>query len=122
MQLKYIENDDFILLKTDETLNREIIEKLIRACVECAEEHNCNRILMDHRDCKVDADIVEIFEIAKNIMKFGVTFRHRGAVVYNIDDDKYRFADNVINNSSGGVIKFFNDFEIAKGWLLEQKK
>ena len=121
MDLKYIENDNIVLITTNDALNKESIMALIRETITFAEHHSCFRILFDHRECQVDAEKTEIFDITKNLENYGITFEHKAAVVFNVDGAKYRFADTVIEYLSGGVVHFFDDYGLARKWILESK-
>lgn len=122
MELVYIKNEDLILIRTNDSLGRDAIVKLIRETVKYADQYNCYQILFDHRDCKIEAEKKEIFDITRNLSEHGITFNHVCAVVFNIDGNKYRFADTVIENLSGGTVRFFDDYETAKRWVLKNKK
>ena len=118
IEMHYINNEDYVYLKTTEDYTTSDVDTFLKQAVEYAKKHNTNRILLDHRGCNFFAEILEIHQITKFLEKYGIGIEFRASVVYDRDVEKYKFADTVAQNWSMGVMKFFDDFKTAKDWLL----
>ncbi|WP_289054062.1 hypothetical protein [Carboxylicivirga marina] len=120
-ELEYIEKDKIAYLKTKSSYSKADVEGFLLKATEFAKKFNCYKILLDHRDCKFEAKIIDIHLIAKYLDKYGFNKKYKGAVVYNQDSEKYGFANTVAYNWSFGIMRFFDDYEMAKEWLLENQ-
>lgn len=119
IEISYIEEEAYVYVKTTSTFTIKDVDRFLKDSMISAKEHQCHRILLDHRKCKFEAEVIEIHSITKYLEKYGFNIKYKGAVVYDQDDEKYEFADTVAQNWSNGVIRFFNDYDKAKAWLLK---
>jgi len=119
IEIEYVEKEHYVYLRTTGDYTTKDVDDFLKKATEFAKKFNCFRILLDHRNCKFTAEIIDIHRITKYLKKYGFNIKYKGAVVYNQDHEKYAFADTVAHNWSMGVLRFFDDFETAKKWLRE---
>lgn len=119
IDISYNEKEQFVLVKTTGDYSIEDVDDFLRKAADFAKSIGCSRILLDHRGCKFTAGTLGIHQVTKYLEGYGFDGKLKGAVVYDQDAEKYRFADTVSQNWSMGMLRFFNDCELAKTWLLE---
>lgn len=120
VNIEYVEDENFVYLKTNGDYTARHVEKFLAQVTEFAKEKNCFRIILDHRNCKFSAEVFEIHRITKHLDKYGFDIKFKGAVVYDQDRFNYTFANTVTKHWSMGILKFFDDFNNAKSWLLNE--
>ncbi|MBC35260.1 MAG: hypothetical protein CL663_04375 [Bacteroidetes bacterium] len=116
--VSYNSDEHFVYVVTTGHYSIKDTGKFLRDGVKLADKNNCTKLIMDHRDCEFTASYLEINSIAKYLNSLGFGYKYTGAVIYNQDHEKYDFADTVSQNWSSGVLRFFDDIEEAKKWLL----
>lgn len=119
LDISYNKKERFVLVKTTGDYSITDVDDFLNKSVDFARSIGCFRILYDHRDCQFIAETIGIHSVTKYLENYGFDGKFRGAVVYDQDAEKYRFADTVSQNWSMGILRFFDDFELAKKWLLE---
>ncbi len=120
IEIEYIEKEKFVYVKTTSNYSADDVKEFLLEATEFAKQFNCDKILLDHRNCRFEARIIHIHQITKYLNKYGFNLKTKGAVVYDQDNEKYRFADIVTQNWSHGILRFFDDYEVAKKWLIEK--
>lgn len=109
--------DGHIYVWTTGVFTIEDVKKFLTDAVEMCQDTGCKKILLDHRGSPFSADIFEIYSVATNLTSFGFDISFHGAVIYNQDHEKYRFADDVSMNWSYGILRFFDTIEQGRNWL-----
>ena len=110
--------EGYIYLKTTESFTIKDVKVFLRDLVKHADEYQCNRMVIDHRGAEFKASVMEINSIAKYLNSLGFGYKYIGAVVFDRDYEKYEFADAVSKNWSSSVLRFFDNIDEAKKWLL----
>ncbi len=121
MEISYISKKDYVLVKTYTDLNKKGLVDMIRKSVNGAREHNCTNILFDHRNCRLEMKLTDLFNVTADVKVHGLTPEYTCAIIYDLDGDKYKFSEDVINNRNNPECRFFDDFEEGKDWLLAKK-
>lgn len=119
IEIASIEKEKIVHLKTTSDYSNKDVDGFLKTAIEFAKQHDCYRIILDHRNCRFRAGTMDIYNITRHLDKYGFNAKYKGAVVYDQDYDKYEFADTVSHNWSMGVLRFFDDINTAKQWLLE---
>jgi hypothetical protein len=117
MKITYEATAEHIFIRTEGTFDIEDVKTFLTEGVRQAKENNLRKLKVDHRDSPFKASVVEIYGVASNLVEFGFTPEFKGAVIYNMNESEYTFADKVSLNWSFGVIRFFNDESKAIAWL-----
>lgn len=118
IEISYNKEEDFVYVRTTATYTPKDVDKFLSDSLTFAKEKQTSRVLYDHRGTKFEANILDIHNITKYLINRGFNIRLKGAVVYDQNEEKYKFADTVAHNWSKGVLRFFDDFQSAKDWLL----
>ena len=121
MNLEFESDNELVVGTTDYNLNNTTLKKVIKSAVVFAKENNCRKILFDHTASVLEASIIELFNITADLSVFGMTKDFRCAVIYNSEGEKYEFSEQVINNRSNPIVKFFDDINEGRSWLLDIK-
>jgi hypothetical protein len=110
---------DFIIATPDGVLNLEKSKDLLRNITDTSEGHGDFHILVDFRKTDIKLSTVEIWEICKELSKYGETFKRKIAIVVREDGnfEKVQFFELCAINR-GFKINPFTDFEEAIMWLL----
>ena len=119
METTYIEDKGYILLKTFDDLSKDSLKQIIKSSVDAAHKNNCNKVLFDHRGCHINIKLNELFNIAADVKILGLTTEFICAIIYDVDPEKYKFSEKVINNRINPECRFFDDFSQGLSWLLK---
>ena len=118
-EFEYLADQDIVLLKTSGPYKFDTeIETVIKAVAKL-KEHNCIRLLVDHRQADVSSDFLDIHGRPKVYNGLEVDRLISAAYVFAELNDDIRFYEDVCRNR-GWNVRVFDDYKTAVDWLLKQ--
>ena len=104
--------------EVDLAVSRELLSELIAVC----KREKMNRILIDGREARSHATVLEVWTLAKDLDSLGVTREYRIAILNRPKDDFDRGAFlELCATNRGYQLKAFRDFEEAFTWLTAEE-
>ena len=100
-------------------LDTKVVGAFFAELLRAAEEHHCSRALSDLREATIRASAADLYWMAEALSKKNIQALHRRAIVVSRDQDDYSFWETLCANQGQGNVKIFEDYEDAKGWVLE---
>jgi len=114
--VQYIPDEGIIRLQLHGEIDAQMLSMATSKLVEEISRWNCNRLLMDHREAKLDISVSEIFDRPMIASKLGVPLSSRIAIIYSTRESDYRFVETAGRNR-GFNIKVFTDIDEGIKWL-----
>lgn len=112
-------NNEYIIGKLDEPLDREAIQQLTREYVKIINETGIKRILNDVRGVPDAMGIIDGYAFAyTDTRTLKLPSDIRAAIVTDPGDTTHSFQETVALNA-GYMVKLFDKIESAVAWLLE---
>ena len=113
-----------ITTKVQGTLTMAVLDEWRRDVVQLVKEKDCQRMLTDVREAKVDLSMVDAYNIPKLFLEYASTlgvqaFQLKRAVVVSSGEKLAYFFETVTRNRMQNVKVFYDD-ESAQQWLLEK--
>jgi hypothetical protein len=120
-ELEYLADKDIVLLKTSGSYKFEKEFETIKKALAKLTEHNCKRLLVDHRAANVNSGFINIYERPNVYDDIGINKFISAACVYSELNSDLRFYEDVCQNR-GWNVRVFDDYAAAIEWLLKQKR
>ncbi|MBN1999034.1 hypothetical protein JW935_15855 [candidate division KSB1 bacterium] len=81
-----------------------------------AEEHNCNRLLLDFRSTEFPRSLFSTFETGSKAEDLGFDRKFQAAFLYSQDEERVLFIETVMINR-GYIVKAVREENEAIAWL-----
>lgn len=120
METEYHKSEHYILIKTFEDLNKVRLIEMIQKSAESARNNKCTNLLFDHRGCRLEMKLTDLFNITADVKVLGLTTEYKCAIIYDVDGEKYKFSEDVINSRFNPECRFFDNYDQGKDWLLSE--
>jgi len=90
----------------------------VKCAIQTAKNHNCNRLLFDHRKSKVVARVMGAYDRPVKYQEFGLDRSAKLAILLREVDEGISFYETVCNNR-GWQAQLFTDYDVAVDWLAK---
>ena len=121
-EISYHEDLDIVQLRTSGTYELSVETETLKRLAEALKEHQCRKILADHRQADVIAKTMKSYErpfLYEQIWGDSKTISQiKTAVVFKEITDDYRFYETVLQNR-GWNLEIFDDYDEAMNWLTQ---
>jgi len=114
--VQYIPEEGIIRLQLQGEIDAQMLSMATSKLVEEIFRCNCDRLLMDHREAKVNISVSEIFNRPTIASKLGIPHSSRIAIIYSAREPDYRFVETVGRNR-GFDVQVFSDIDEGIKWL-----
>jgi hypothetical protein len=94
----YIPEDGIIRLHLQGEIDAQMLSMATSKLVEEISRCNCDRLLMDHREAKLNLSVSELFNRPLIATELGVPHSSRIAIIYSTREPEYRFVETVGRN------------------------
>ena len=113
----------YILTTFQGELDKSMVTEIINKALDLCAEHNCNLILSDYRNVKLELSTLNIYDVPNIILKEAskrdiAIHRVKRSMILKQESSDLQFFENVSFNR-GQNVRIFYDFEEAQSWLLE---
>lgn len=120
-EIRYLEADDIVQLRTDGVYELDGEIDTLKLLAARLKEHNCHKLLIDHRQTRVVTKILDSYDrpqLYEKLWGDRTSVRSiRSAIVFSEITEDYRFLENVVRNR-GWDMSIFDDYDAAREWLL----
>ena len=121
--VEYDSTEEIIVATITGKTNLSDFREVLLIIIQLVKQRKCFRILTDLREAKLNASVVEIYnlpgEISELVIEKGLHFHAiKRAFVAPKDKGHFDFYETVSRNRSHNV-KLFYDLEEAKAWMRE---
>jgi hypothetical protein len=114
--VQYIPEEGIVRLHLQGEIDAQILSVATSKLVEEISRCNCNRLLMDHREAKLNISVSEMFNRPMVASNLGVPYSSKIAIIYSKREFDYRFVETVGSNR-GFTVKVFTDIDEGIKWL-----
>lgn len=117
-KIEFLAEEGILFLKSKGQMDVLGANAMVRDLAEAAQQHRCNRHLIDHRDTAMTFSLPEYFERPAINAELGISRLFRTAMVFSQLGDDTVFMENVFRNR-GYNMRHFADIDEAKDWLKQ---
>ena len=119
IKIKVITGTDFIEVTPEGVINLTTSKQLLTAIAKAEDTPVDYELLIDFRDTQGDLSVLDVYQLAAELILYGGTFRRKVAllVLPGINFDRASFFETCSHNR-GFSVNAFMDYEKAMRWLL----
>jgi len=119
IKIKVITGTDFLEVTPDGVINLETSRRLLVKIARTELPPADYDLLVDFRDTRNRLSVVDVYQLAAELVNHGDTFRRKAAllVLPGVNFDHARFFETCAHNR-GFAAHAFTDYEKAMRWLL----
>ena len=119
IKIKIITGTDFIEVTPEGVINLTTSKQLLTAIAKAENAPVDYELLIDFRDTRGDLSVLDVYQLAAELILYGDTFRRKVAllVLPGINFDRASFFETCSHNR-GFSVNAFMDYEKAMRWLL----
>ena len=121
IEAHYDTSAHMIIIRVVADVAAENVKLTVQKGLELSQQHNCNNMLFDIRQCVPAQSEAQGFFLMENTAKtLGLLPKHRVAVVYNpsfYPAERAAFIENVTANRPNPTLRMFTDTQAAVTWL-----
>ena len=119
IKIKVITGTDFIEVTPEGVINLTTSKQLLTAIAKAETPPVDYELLIDFRDTQGDLSVLDVYQLAAELILYGGTFRRKVAllVLPGINFDRASFFETCSHNR-GFSVNAFMDYEKAMRWLL----
>ena len=119
LKIKVITGTDFIEVTPEGVINLTTSKQLLTAIAKAENAPVDYELLIDFRDTRGDLSVLDVYQLAAELILYGDTFRRKVAllVLPGINFDRASFFETCSHNR-GFSVNAFMDYEKAMRWLL----
>lgn len=119
--IEYDSEKKYVLASIENDIELEPLKRYISDIANVLKKHNCHKILADLRAASVNMNIIEIDDIPRLSLQFGIDAYIKRALVVSDDFKKYDFFEST-SRSHNQNVKIFSNYSEAEKWLLDNEK
>jgi len=119
IKIKVITGTDFIEVTPEGVINLTTSKQLLTAIAKAENTPVDYELLIDFRDTRGDLSVLDVYQLAAELILYGDTFRRKVALLAlpGINFDRASFFETCSHNR-GFSVNAFMDYEKAMRWLL----
>ncbi len=118
VSLECLSGINVVWIRTSGTYELGAELETVKRAVQTAKNHNCTRLLFDHRQTDVIAKFMRAYDRPIKYEEFGLDRSAKLAILLREVDDDLKFYETVCNNR-GWQVQLFTDYDAAVGWLAK---
>jgi len=118
ISVEKLNGTDFVWIRTADVYDLVGELETVQRAIQVAKSHNCNRLLFDHRETNVVAQVMGAYDRPAKYKEFGLDRSAKLAILLREVSDDMKFYETVCNNR-GWRAQLFTDYHAAVDWLTK---
>jgi agmatine/peptidylarginine deiminase len=120
-KIDYLKDKKIIQVEIQKRVNFKMVQQYSTEAIKLARENNCKKFLINHSKTLLEAGIYKIHTDGDALEQFGFLSSDKIAIVILSDKDDSHFFETADSNVKWSNFKYFNTFDNAVSWLLEDE-
>jgi hypothetical protein len=120
-KIDYLKDKKIIQVEIQKRVNFKIVQQYSIDAIKLARENNCKKFLINHSKTLLEAGIYKIHTDGDALEQFGFVSSDKIAIVILGNKNDSHFFETTDANVKWSNFKYFNTFDNAVSWLLEDE-
>lgn len=122
IHIAFNEEKNYLLVTYQSPLGKGAVVDAVADITKAAFHHGTHRVIADCREMTEQQDILELFQLVQNMIKQGVPFYMREALILPTDKSIVPSVNNykLFSENRGFHVEEFDSFEEGEAWLTSE--